>query len=408
MSSGQSKDISYLEFAFTGDIMCHSTEFKFAKVGKDTFDFKPFYREIKSYFDNCDVVVGNLETVVEVKGIRYSGYPVFNTPKDFLTGLKFAGFDILSTANNHAYDIKERGVLSTINHIHSEGMDNVGTYKSKSKRDSVRIFEKNGIKFAVLSYTYGVNLYAIPDEKSFLVNRIDKELIKTDIANYRKKGADLIIVFFHFGKEYAKTPNTYQTERVKKAIEFGADIIIGSHPHTLQPVEFFQSHGNIDTGFVAYSLGNFISNQRWRYSDGGAVLNFSVEKNMYNGKIKLKSVRYLPIWVFKGYTNNGSEYIVLPSAVALEKNPPAYLQNDDLQLMSECYYDTKEILQKRTKKIIMDSIPEIKERRKSRSLLTVRYLSNILPKNREATSLQKIGTLDSLNHKYVKSSLDIE
>ena len=372
--------LSTLEFSFVGDIMCHSTQFKFAKVNDSLFDFKPVYREIKPYFDNSDVVVGNLETVIEVEGVKFSGYPVFNTPKDFLAGLKFAGFNILSTANNHAYDINQRGVLSTLKYIKENGIKSVGTYKSQSNRDSVIIFKKNGIKYSILSYTYGVNLYKIPDEKSYLVNRINEKLIEADIKNYREKGSDLIIIVFHFGTEYATKPNNYQKKIVSKTIEFGADIIIGSHPHTLQPIEYYKSvNGNIDSGFVSYSLGNFYSNQRWRYSDGGAVLNFTVQKNIFNGSISLSGVRYLPIWVYKGYTENGSEYIILPSDIVFDETTPNYLSGKDLDLMEECYYDTKRILTSITNNIEVDSIDKSKLRRKNREYIANKNFISKIP-----------------------------
>ncbi|MBU0473466.1 MAG: CapA family protein [Bacteroidetes bacterium] len=372
--------LSTVDFSFVGDIMCHSTQFKFAKVGKDSFNFKPVYREIKPYFDNSDVIVGNLETVIEVKGVNFSGYPVFNTPKEFLEGLKYAGFNFLSTSNNHTFDINEHGVLSTLKHIKNIGLKNVGTYSSQSNRDSVVINEKNGIKFAILSYTYDVNLYEIPESKSYLVNRIDKKIIENDIKNYRKKGADLVIVFFHFGLEYAKSPNSYQKEIVKKTINFGADIIIGSHPHTLQPIEYFKSNNsNIDSGFVAYSLGNFISNQRWRYSDGGAILNFTIEKNQLNGKISLAEVRYLPIWVYKGQTENGSEYIILPTDISVSDSIPNYLSKEDLRLMSECSEDTYSILTNFTKNIEIDSIKKSKLRRMKRDYLANKIFVQDIP-----------------------------
>jgi len=356
--------LSTIEFSFVGDIMCHSTQFKFAKVNKDSFNFNSVYKEIKPYFDNSDVVVGNLETVIEVKGVNYSGYPVFNTPKDFLEGLKYAGFDILTTANNHAFDISERGVLSTIEHIKNYGMKNIGSYKSKSERDSVVIFEQNGIRFAVLSYTYGVNLYQIPENKSYLINKINSELIRSDIGKYRQKGAEIIIVSFHFGLEYSKSPNSYQMDIVKKTIDFGADIIIGAHPHTLQPIKFFKSaNSKIDSGFVAYSLGNFISNQRWRYSDGGAVLNFTIAKNKTTGDISLGGVRYLPIWVFKGNTQKGSEYIILPTEISRRDSAPNYLEKEDLKLMNECSNDTHSILTKFSSNIEKDSFKKSKLRK---------------------------------------------
>jgi len=368
--------LSTIEFSFVGDIMCHSTQFNFVKVGADSFDFKPVYREIKPYLENSDVVVGNLETVIEVEGVKFSGYPVFNTPKEFLEGLRFAGFDILSTANNHAFDIRERGVKSTIEYIKKYNMQGIGTYDTQSKRDSVIINEKNEIKFSILSYTYGVNLYSIPSETSYLVNRIDSDIIKSDIRNHRLGGADIVIVFFHFGLEYSKLPNEFQRQVVAKTIESGADIIIGAHPHTLQPIEYFSSSSNkIDSGFVAYSLGNFVSNQRWRYSDGGAILNFSVQKNHNSGKVTLAGVRYLPIWVFKGSTANGSEYIVLPAEVASSKE---YLSEKDIAMAQECSNDTETILTTYTKNIEIDTINKSRVRNRIREFQkSKKWLSRI-------------------------------
>ena len=364
--------LTTIEFSFVGDIMCHSTQFNYARVESDSFDFKPVFREIKPYLKNADVVVGNLETVIEVEDVKFSGYPVFNTPQEFLEGLKFAGFDFLSTTNNHAYDIRERGVLSTIRHIHNYGMNNIGTFTSQKQRDSVRIFKQNKIKYAILSYTYGVNLYKIPEESNYLVNRINEDIIRKDISAHRAAGADIIITFFHFGKEYSKSANEYQKDVVNVAIDSGADIIVGAHPHTLQPIEYFKSNsGNIDEGFVAYSLGNFVSNQRWRYSDGGAVLNFSVSKNHNTGKISLSGVRYLPIWVFKGQSYNGLEYVILPTEIAKQKS---YLSEDDIQSMNECYLDTKNILLSFTNLIEIDSISKSNKRKQYRELQINKYL----------------------------------
>lgn len=382
--------LSTIEFSFVGDIMCHSTQFNYSRVEDDSFDFKPVFREIKPYLDNSDIVVGNLETVIEVEGVSFAGYPIFNTPKDFLEGLKFAGFDILSTANNHSFDIKERGVKSTIEHIKNFDMQSVGTYNTQSDRDSVKIYKQNEIKFAILSYTFGVNLYEIPDEKSYLVNRINYDLIKNDIDNHRKQGADLIILFFHFGSEYASEPDEYQKKVVQNSVDFGADIIIGAHPHTIQPIEYFKSeNGNIDNGFVAYSLGNFVSNQRWRYSDGGAVLNFTIQKNNLNGKISLSDVRYLPIWVYKGETENGLEYIVLPSEIGLNNKIPEYLSDEDLSLMQECYSDTKKVITSITQDIAIDSIDKSRIRKNKREYFTNKKIIDSIPTKKN--EMQKIA-----------------
>ncbi len=344
-------------FSIVGDVMCHSTQFNYALREDSTYDFKPVYREIKKYFDNSDIVVGNLETVIAGNDIEYAGYPVFNTPEDFLKGLKYAGFDIMVTGNNHSYDHQKKGIVNTIDFIRKYGMQNSGTYKSQEARDSVKLFEQSGINFALLSYTYGVNLYRIPEKNKFLVNRINPDLIQKDITKAKLQGADLVIVYFHFGKEYARSENSYQRNIVNKTIKFGADIILGAHPHTLQPVEFYKTvNANIDTGFVAFSLGNFISNQRWRYSDGGAILNFSITKNIKTNKIKLDEVRYLPIWVFKGVTNWGLEYLILPSDIAATNSYPSYFTEKDKELMLQCYNDTRTLIESRTNRIILDSI----------------------------------------------------
>ncbi len=404
-SSTLEDSLSTLEFSVVGDIMCHSTQYKFAEVTKDSFDFKPVYREIKKYLDNSDVVLGNLETVIEVDSLKYAGYPVFNTPKDFLEGLKYAGFDILSTANNHAFDIRERGVKSTIEHIEDYNLQSVGTYLSNSERDSVRIYNQNNIKFTLLSYTYGVNLYKIPKGKEYLVNLINEELIRNDIKNHRDAGAELVIVFFHFGTEYATEANRYQIDIVNKTISFGADIILGAHPHSLQPIEYFRTEdGSIDSGFVAYSLGNFISNQRWRYSDGGAILNFSIQKNNRNNKIKLNSVRYLPIWVFKGYTNNGAEYIILPSEIALKDSSKVYLSDEDLALMKESYFDTQLILESKSSKVKMDSIEKSNFRKSKREYFANRYFIERIPILKYEINLLKVyeDTLKFINNNFTR------
>ncbi len=344
-------------FSVVGDLMCHSTQFNYARQADSTFNFKPVFREIKKYFDNSDVVIGNLETVVFGNEINYSGYPVFNTPEDFLKGLKYAGFDILVTANNHIFDQREKGVVNTIDFILKNDMKSSGAYKTQSERDSVKLFEKSGLKFALLSYTYAVNLYKIPKQSKFMVNLIDPELIKRDIEKAKKQNADLVIVYFHFGSEYSRSENNYQKNIVEKAISYGADIIIGAHPHTLQPIEFYKTNNAIiDSGFVAYSLGNFISNQRWRYSDGGMVLNFSVTKNFSTEKSKLDAVRYLPIWVFKGVTDWGFEYVIFPSDVANSNSYPSYFNEEDKNLMLECYNDTRKIIESRINRIELDSI----------------------------------------------------
>ncbi|MEK6552403.1 MAG: CapA family protein, partial [Bacteroidota bacterium] len=165
--------IRTVTISFVGDLMCHSQQFKFAQVSKDSFDFKPVFREIKKYLTEAELTIGNLETTISGKENRYSGYPLFNSPGEYLEALKDAGFDILLTANNHSLDRGKKGVLKTINMIKNKGMESIGSYHSQQDRDSIRVFDINGIKIAILAYTYGLNGNYIANNERFLVNVID-------------------------------------------------------------------------------------------------------------------------------------------------------------------------------------------------------------------------------------------
>jgi poly-gamma-glutamate synthesis protein (capsule biosynthesis protein) len=331
---------------FTGDLMCHSTQFNYANVETDSFDFTGVYREVKTYLSGPDLTIGNLETVIAGNNEGYSGYPYFNAPDDFIYALKAAGFDLLITANNHALDQGWEGVKRTIEVINEHRLYQTGTFISQEDRDSVRIFEINSIRIAILAYSENTNGLPIPKGKDFVINLIDEELIRKDIIKAREKNVDIVLVHLHYGIEYLREPNDYQTEVVKKIIELGADIIIGGHPHVIQPFDFFKTKDTkIDSGFVAYSMGNFVSNQRWRYSDAGVILNIEISKNIMSDSIYISEVNYLPTWVFRGQTERGREYIILPSQNA-DDSTYYYLTTQDKILMKEAFRYKKDIINK--------------------------------------------------------------
>lgn len=323
--------------------MCHSPQMDYSRTGKDSFNFKPAFREVKMFLSSSDITIGNLETTIAGKENRYSGYPLFNSPDEYLDALKDAGFDILLTANNHSIDRGKKGIIRTIEKIHSLGMSSIGTFTSQHDRDSIRVFEINGIKISLLAYTYGLNGNYISKNEKFLVNLIDTNLIKSDITNARGKNADVVLVYFHFGEEYQRKPNAYQKEIVKCAINSGADLIIGSHPHVIQPIENFTSEKNkIGEGIIAYSLGNFFSNQRWRYSDAGVILNISLRKNFSNGQVLLSNVSVLPTWIFKGKLEDKNEFVIL-QADTLVSQPPKFLNKTNREKLLQSYDDTKKM-----------------------------------------------------------------
>ncbi|MGB5847586.1 MAG: CapA family protein [Ignavibacteriaceae bacterium] len=330
-----------------GDLMCHSTQFNYAHVKDDSFDFNGVFSEVKQYLTDADFTIGNLETVLAGKKKRYSGYPFFNAPDDFLLAIKEAGFDLLVNANNHSIDKGAKGVERTIKKMDELGINHTGAYLSQNDRDSIRIFNINGIHLAILTYSYSTNGVPIPKGKQYIINLIDYDLIEKDIDNARSKKVDIILVYFHFGEEYQRQPNSYQKEVINNTINAGADIIIGSHPHVVQPVDYFKTNNaNLDTGFVAYSLGNFISNQRWKYSDAGVIVKIKVSKNILSDSVYLSGVSYLPTWVFKGKTKKGREYIILPSSKSYDDSIYSYLSKSDKDKMRQAFKDTKFIITK--------------------------------------------------------------
>jgi len=331
-----------ISFSFVGDLMCHSPQFESARVSADSFDFRPVYSEVKEILSKSDFTIGNLETVIGGKELRYTGYPMFNTPIEYLHALKDAGFDILATANNHSLDRGVKGIFNTIDNLRKYDLQMFGSFKTSADRDSILIIEKNDIRAALLAYTYGLNGNVLPKEKSFMVNLIDTSLIIKDIQKAKMQNADVVIIYFHFGDEYERHPNNYQKEVTSKVLEYGADIIIGSHPHVIQPLEFLENKkSKLDQSFIAYSLGNFFSNQRWRYSDCGVVLNFTLEK--YEKKIILDTLSITPVWVSKELKNGKIQYKILPSDTSAYKAYSSLAKAEQSKLIRS-FRDTKEIM----------------------------------------------------------------
>jgi len=353
-STNDNKTIDYkskITFSAVGDLMCHSVQYKYAKADSG-YDFSENFEIIKDFFHVSDFTIGNLETVLAGNERGYSGYPLFNSPDEYLYAIKDAGFDFLITANNHSLDKGKKGLLRTIDKIREVELSQTGTFKSINERDSIIVINKNGISFTLLSYSYGTNGIPIPKGEDFLINLIDTTLIKSDISKAKQNNIDLIIVYFHFGNEYKREPSAYQKNIVKQTIKYGADIIIGSHPHVPQPLEYFKTNNRkLDSGFVAYSLGNFISNQRWRYSDGGPILNFTIGKDFVRDSLFIEDVTIIPTWVFKGNRHGNLDYVILPSDSVINKNLYPFMTKKDWEDYKQSYKDIVDIMSSKSNKI---------------------------------------------------------
>jgi len=323
-----------LKLMFAGDIMSHKPQIKAAyDLQKKTYDYSENYQYVDSVFRRADLVIANLETTLGVK--PYSGYPQFSAPAELAFYVKKAGVDVLATANNHSCDKGLKGVLNTLNVLDTLNIMHFGTYRNQNERDSLTplIIEKNNIKVAFLNYTYGTN--GIPVPKPAKVNLIDKKQIKADVEKAKKLLPDVIIVFLHWGIQYKYKPDKTQKDLVKFLYDLDVNIVIGSHPHVLQPVVYeYDALNDIDY-LTVYSLGNFISNQRKYPRDGSMIFSLKLTKDD-KGKIRIADYDYIPVWVYKYQKDKKYHYEILP--VEDFKFRPDYFQtNAQYQKMMRYY-----------------------------------------------------------------------
>jgi poly-gamma-glutamate capsule biosynthesis protein CapA/YwtB (metallophosphatase superfamily) len=290
-----------------GDVLIHDRVYNPAHIGNGKYNFVPHLKQVKPYIGEADITVANQESMIGGTEIGLSSYPSFNSPHEVGDVLKNSGVDIVTLANNHTLDRGEDAIQSAIAHWNKIGMHYTGSYVSSEDQMKIRTIEKKGIIFSFLAYTYGTNGIKIPDGKQYLVNLIDENKIKKDIST-AKGISDVVVVSLHFGKEYQRLPNEEQVQLANQLAQTGADIIIGHHPHVLQPMEWIKRDDGRRT-LVAYSLGNFFSGQTEDYKDIGGIMKIKVEKIVKNDEtiITLKEPSFIPTFV-------DSKYYVTPLA----------------------------------------------------------------------------------------------
>ncbi|MCR5147078.1 MAG: CapA family protein [Clostridia bacterium] len=303
-----------IDMAVIGDIMCHSTNFKDAYDSeKDTYDFSRVFTDISGYIQNADIAVGNLETTFAGKDVGYTGYPTFNTPEQLAKNIKDLGIDVVSTANNHSLDKKYAGLENTLNELDKVDLSHTGTYRSKEEQDTILTKDVNGIKIAFLSFTYGTNGIPVPSEKEYCINLIDEDLMKDQIAKAKALNPDLICVSMHWGDEYKLKQNAKQEKLADFLFENGVDIIFGSHPHVLEPMEKREitlADGTKKDGFVIYSLGNFMSGQVAENTMDSIILQLQITKHSDN-KITIDKINYIPIYMYDKGAGKEERYKIL-------------------------------------------------------------------------------------------------
>lgn len=298
----QEKTDTTFTLAAIGDIMCHNSQFKDAYNSEtSTYDFSYVFDNISTYTKTADLCVGNLETTFAGEEKGYSGYPQFNTPDNLAYELKGIGLDVLTTAGNHALDTGYTGLSRTIDVLNDADISHLGTYQSQEEQDKVLIKFVKGLKIAFVNYTYGTNGIPVPKDKTYCVNLIDKELISKQLDVAKSQNPDIIIACMHWGNEYQTKQNSTQMELADFLIQNGADIILGTHPHVLQPYEkrtVTLENGSTRNGFVAYSLGNFISDQNAKYTRSSIILDLTITKHV-DGTVSVDNINPIPIYMYK-------------------------------------------------------------------------------------------------------------
>lgn len=304
-----------ISFLFLGDIMSHDLQIQSAYNSKtNSYDFSTQFEHIKPIIQDVDITVGNLE--VTLAGPPYKGYPLFSSPDQLVVDIKNAGIDYLVTANNHINDRGLEGFLRTMDVLDSIGFKHTGSFRDKEDKQKRHpmVIEEKGWRIALFNYTYGVNGNAV--DSKMLVNVIDESQIIKDLTETKREKYDAIIVFFHWGDEYKRNSNPGQQKLAKICFEYGANVVIGAHPHVIQEMEkytFQTSSGEQKDALVAYSLGNYVANYGGRrYTNGGALMRFSLSKKA-DGSIKIDQYGYYLVWVYrKEKTDTLKTYYVLP------------------------------------------------------------------------------------------------
>lgn len=267
------------ELVFAGDAMQHGPQINAAAQVDGSYDYSECFTLLEGDIKKAHYAVVNLEC--PLGGKPYKGYPVFSSPDEFARQLQLSGFDLLLTANNHCMDSGADGLKRTISVLDEMGVAHIGTYLSEAKRRDrlPMIKDINGLKVAFLTYTYGTNGFSVP--KPVMVDMINRDLIRADVKQARDAGAEMICVCMHWGNEYEQLPSRYQRNLAQYMRELGVEMVIGSHPHVVQPMEMnYEAHNGSGMATV-YSLGNFISNQNDLNSRGGAMVTVKLAR--YDG-----------------------------------------------------------------------------------------------------------------------------
>lgn len=330
---------SVLTLLFAGDIMGHDGQIASAlDDSTGIYSYDSVFKYISPFVSGADIAIGNLE--VTLGGPPYKGYPAFSSPDALAAACRNAGFDILVTANNHSADRGTKGIARTIRMLDSLEIRHTGTWISGEARDSLLplMICHDSMKIALLSYTYGTNGIVVPPPA--IVSYIDTVRAAAEISSSLDAGADRTIIFIHWGTEYDTLPDLQQKKTASALLRSGADIIIGSHPHVLQPM-IAESDSCGLRNPVVWSMGNFVSNQRTRRRDGGAMIR--VDLQVKGDTTVISDAGYVLTWVYTPTEEGKRKFYILPCAT-FENTPEFFQTSSQYEEMMVFIRDARRLL----------------------------------------------------------------
>ncbi len=337
------KDAEIISLVAAGDILMHNTVIAAGKHG-DVYNFDQFFTPVKHLIEEGDYASVDLETALAGPSTGYTGYPAFNSPDNIADALKSNGFDLVVTANNHTMDRGYQGALRTLDVLRQAGLDTSGTYKTAEEKKNFLIKDIRGVKVGFLTYSYGTNGIALPSGKPYFFNSLDRDKVMTDITALRPN-VDLLVLILHWGVEYSPYPTEQQRKLAIAFFQQGADVILGSHPHVIQPMEVMKINGQ--DKFVIYSMGNFMGNQIGVERNSGVILNLRFTKSLPDGPTVLTRVTSTPTFIHPYYVNGRRLFRVVPveeTMKAIKEGQDPYLGEDSLPLLQQVLDATNQTL----------------------------------------------------------------
>jgi len=306
-----------LSMLMTGDALIHTTVYKDAYIGNGNYDFTKQMTNIAPIVKNYDLAFYNQETIIGGKDLGMSSFPLFNSPDEIGDCMVNMGFNLVNLASNHTLDKGEKGILHSLNYWKNKDVLAAGSYESEEDRTTPRIREKNGIKYTLLAYTTSTNGLLHPGGKNYYAVTYSDEKARQDIERVKDK-VDVIFVSMHWGTEYSHSVNSEQKRIAKYLSDLGVNIIIGTHPHVLEPIEY------INDTLVIYSLGNFISAQIGVERLTGALVTIDITKTVDNTEKAEISLSNLNTELIYTYYRNWSNYKVIPYRMLTNNELPNY------------------------------------------------------------------------------------